>query len=100
MPEYTTRGPLLPRRRGKSGAIRDRFGNLSNRRQTNALQQLIGSDVAGAMPWGFEGRRHRRTAGRQFAGLPVEVPGEAELGEEPLGIEKIQEEVHPRDIPS
>ena len=33
-----------------------------------------------------------------LAGLTVEVEGEAESGEEPLGVEKGQEELHPGDL--
>jgi hypothetical protein len=32
-----------------------------------------------------------------LAGLPVEMEGQAELGEEPLGVQERQEEVHPDD---
>ena len=32
-----------------------------------------------------------------LAGLPVEVQGQAEGGEQPLGVEEVEDEVHPRD---
>ncbi len=35
-----------------------------------------------------------------FAALPVEVHGKAELGKEPLGIEEVEEEVHLDDPPA
>jgi hypothetical protein len=35
-----------------------------------------------------------------LAGLRVEVQGQAELGEEPLGVQERQEEVHPGDLAS
>lgn len=35
----------------------------------------------------------------ELAGLGVEMEGQAELGEEPLGIQQGQEEAHPRDPP-
>jgi len=34
----------------------------------------------------------------ELTGLRVEVEGEAESGEEPLGVEKGQEELHPGDL--
>jgi len=34
-----------------------------------------------------------------LAGLPVEVEGEAEGGEEALVIEEVEEELHPDDLP-
>jgi hypothetical protein len=34
-----------------------------------------------------------------LAGLGVEVEGKAECGEEPLGVQEVQEEIHPRDLP-
>ncbi len=34
-----------------------------------------------------------------LAALPVEVEGQPEPGEEPLGVEDGQEEQHPRDLP-
>jgi hypothetical protein len=36
----------------------------------------------------------------ELAGLRVEMEGEAEGGEEPLGIEEGQEELHPGDLPT
>ena len=36
----------------------------------------------------------------ELAGLRVEVEGQTELGEEPLGIQERQEERHPGDLPS
>lgn len=33
-----------------------------------------------------------------LAGLPVEVEGETKRGEEPLGVQQVQEEVHPGDL--
>ena len=36
----------------------------------------------------------------ELAGLGVEVEGEAEGGEEPLGVEEGQEELHPGDLAS
>jgi len=35
----------------------------------------------------------------ELVGLRVEVEGEAEFGEEPLGVQEGQEEVHPGDLP-
>ncbi len=35
----------------------------------------------------------------ELAGLRVEVEGQAELGEEPLGVQEGQEEGHPGDLP-
>ena len=35
-----------------------------------------------------------------LAGLGVEVQGQAELGEEPFGVQEGQEETHLRDLPS
>ncbi|MGA2307105.1 MAG: hypothetical protein ABSH29_23375 [Acidimicrobiales bacterium] len=35
-----------------------------------------------------------------LAGLPVEVEWEAEGGEEPLGVERGEEHLHPGDLPS
>jgi len=35
-----------------------------------------------------------------LAGLGVEMEGQAELGEEPFGFQKSQEETHPGDLPS
>jgi hypothetical protein len=34
-----------------------------------------------------------------LAGLGIEVEGQAELGEEPLGVEEVEEELHPDDAP-
>ena len=34
-----------------------------------------------------------------LAGLGVEVEGKAECGEEPFGVQEVQEEIHPRDLP-
>jgi len=35
----------------------------------------------------------------ELAGLRVEVEGQAERGEQPLGVQEGQEEAHPRDLP-
>jgi hypothetical protein len=35
----------------------------------------------------------------ELAGLCVEVERKAEFGEEPLGVQEGQEEIHPRDLP-
>jgi hypothetical protein len=34
----------------------------------------------------------------ELAGLSVEMEGQAELGEQPLGIQQREEEVHPGDL--
>ena len=36
----------------------------------------------------------------ELAGLRVEVEGQTELGEEPICIQEVQEEVHPGDLPA
>jgi hypothetical protein len=36
----------------------------------------------------------------ELAGLRVQVEGQAEGREEPLGVEEVQEEVHPGDLPA
>jgi hypothetical protein len=36
----------------------------------------------------------------ELAGLGVEVEGQAELGEEPFGVQEGQEEIHPGNLPS
>ena len=36
----------------------------------------------------------------ELAGLPVEMEGQAELGEQPLGVQEAEEEAHPGDLPS
>jgi hypothetical protein len=36
----------------------------------------------------------------ELAGLCVDVEGQTELGKEPLGVQEVQEEVHPGDLPS